>query len=155
MDLTAYVTSVEETLAAAAAAGDDATRRTANALATAVEPAVRLAIMDALSELVLEVTEALDDHAVELRLEAGEVRPVISLAAAEEEPAATAAAEGGEPSRITLRLAETLKAQAERAAAREGVSLNTWLSGAVQARLRDDRRRGHAGGSRLRGWVQS
>jgi hypothetical protein len=112
--------------------------------------------MDALSDLALEVTEGLGDRAVELRLEAGEVRPVVSLAAGEEEPA-TAADEGGGGglSRITLRLAETLKAQAEQAAANEGVSLNTWLNGAVKTRLRESRRDRHAGGTRLRGWVQS
>jgi hypothetical protein len=156
MDLTPYVTSVDESLAAAAAAGDEATRRTADALAAALEPATRLAIMNALSELALEVTEALDDRVVELRLDAGEVQPVVTAAAGEEATAAFRDTDeaGGEPSRITLRLPEALKAQAERAAAAEGVSLNTWLNGAVQARLRDGDRRRPARGNRVRGWVQ-
>ncbi len=153
MQLTPYVTAIEESLAAAAAAGDDATRRVADALGTALEPAVRLAIMDALSEFAFEVTEALEGHTVELRLEAGQVRPVVSFAVDEEEPATTEAA-GGEASRITLRLAESLKAQAEQAAASQGLSLNTWLGGAVQARLYDGKRGRQASATRLRGWVQ-
>jgi HicB-like protein involved in pilus formation len=154
MDLTPYVTSVEESLAAAAAAGDEATRHTADALAAALEPATRLAIMNALSELALEVTEALDDRVVELRLEAGEVRPAVTPAAGEEAAFRDTGEAGGESSRITLRLPEALKARAERTAAAEGVSLNTWLNGAVQARLRDGDRRRSERGNRVRGWVQ-
>ena len=74
MELTPYVTTVEDSLVAAAAAGDDATRRTATALAAALEPATRLAIMDALSDLAMEVTDALGDRTVDLRLEPGQVR---------------------------------------------------------------------------------
>ena len=41
----------------------------------------------------------------------------------------------GELSRVTLRLPESLKLHAERVAAGEGVSLNTWLVRAVQESL--------------------
>jgi hypothetical protein len=72
--------------------------------------------------------------------------------------------DGGDISRITLRLVEQIKAQAERAAAAQGVSLNTFVSQAVQGALghgalgggshkhhqgKDDR-----GGSHLHGWVE-
>jgi hypothetical protein len=159
MDLTPYLASVEESLAAAAAAGDEGTRRTATALTAALEPATRLAIMNALSDLALEVTDALDDRVVALRLEAGEVRVAVSPAQ-DDEPAGPAIEPGeayGEQSRVTLRLPEALKTQAERAAAERGVSLNTWLTGAVRDALRGPagpRRTGDARGLRLRGWVQ-
>jgi hypothetical protein len=115
--------------------------------------------MHALSDLAMEVTEALDDQVVELRLEGGEVRPTVSRP---EQPA-DEPAEGpplrddaaGEASRITLRLPESLKAQAEEAAALEGISLNTWLTRAVHARLRGRDRGRPASGNRVRGWVQS
>jgi hypothetical protein len=156
MDLTPYVLAVEESLSAAAGAGDDGTRRTAAALAAALGPATRLAIMDALSELALEVGEALGDRTVELRLEAGQIRVAVSPSRVEDEaPAPTLDADAhGEPSRITLRLPEALKSQAEQAAALEGVSLNTWLTRAVQGRLRGDDHRPGASGNRVRGWVQ-
>jgi hypothetical protein len=39
---------------------------------------------------------------------------------------------------MTLRLIDQLKAQAERAAAEQGVSLNTWVSQAVAGALRGE-----------------
>jgi HicB-like protein involved in pilus formation len=158
MDLTPHVTAVEDSLAAAAAAGDENTARTAAALGAALEPATRLAIMNALSELALEVTSALDDRIVELRLEPGEVRVVVSSMPAddvdEQDSSAETAEAGGETSRITLRLPESLKAQAEQAAEAAGVSLNTWLTRSVQESLVGRRRPGaqHTG-HRVRGWV--
>jgi hypothetical protein len=160
MDLTPYIASVEDSLAAMTAAGDEHTQRTATALTAALEPATRLAIMDALSDLALEVSEALGDRRVELRLESGNVRVAVAPAVAlEDEPLALGPEDAhGELSRITLRLPERLKTQAEHAAAAGGVSLNTWLTHAVQERLRGSTSRptGHAGdptGHRLRGWV--
>ncbi len=163
LDLTPYIASVEDSLAAAAAAGDQGTQRTATALTAALEPATRLAIMNALSDLALEVTENLGDRLVELRLEGGEVRvsvtPALGLHEQDREEASEPAETGGEPSRITLRLAESLKADAERSAALQGISLNSWLTRAIQASLgRGSKHSGHPPepqGQRLRGWVQA
>jgi hypothetical protein len=154
MDLTPHITSVEDSLAAAAAAGDEDTRHTAAALAAALEPATRLALMNALSELALEVTGELDDRVVELRLEPGEVRVVVSRVPSDDEPAELTDG-GGETSRITLRLPESLKAQADQAAEAAGVSLNTWLTRCVQESLVGRRQpRSQQSGHRVRGWVQ-
>jgi len=157
MDLTPHITSVEDSLAAAAAAGDEDTARTAAALAAALEPATRLAIMNALSELALEVTGELEDRVVELRLEPGEVRVVVSSVPgsdAEEGRPVEAAEAGGETSRITLRLPESLKSQAERAAEAAGVSLNTWLTRSVQESLLGKRPAAtQVTAHRVRGWV--
>jgi hypothetical protein len=161
MDLTPYVASVEESLVAAASAGDEDTRRTADALSAALEPATRLALMEALSELALEVTETLGDRVVELRLETGQVRVAVTSAPSPDEAFFAAEGEAGAPSRFTLRLPEGLKAQAEGAAAAGGVSLNTWLIRAIQEALRGDLgqraagRRSDSTAQRLRGWVQS
>lgn len=175
MDLTPYVTQLREDLTAAAAAGDEQTRRTATVLAAALEPATRLAIMNALSDLAAEVTAALDDRVVDVRLDGREVRVAVSRQ--EDRPAAEPPPEpgmgpfgdaGGDISRMTLRLLEGLKGQAERAAASQGVSLNTWVSQAVQGALqgegwpggerhsrRDWRGQGqHRGQHRVQGWVQ-
>jgi predicted HicB family RNase H-like nuclease len=162
MDLTPYVTGVEDNLLAAAAAGDEGTRRTAAALAAALDPAVRLALMNALAEAAADVTDTLGDRVVELRLEGGDVRVVVTSPEAGEEPAPHAHAAsldaGGEQTRITLRLPEGLKAQAEQAAAAETLSLNTWLTRAVHEALARESRppaRAREGrGQRVRGWVQ-
>lgn len=165
MDLTPYIANLREDLKAAASAGDDHTMRTAAVLAAALEPAARLAIMNALSDLAAEVTAALEDRIVELRLDGRDVRVSVSAApsAAQVPPPPLPPPPPdptGDISRITLRLFEQLKSQAERAAAQQGVSLNAWLSHAVQEALRGgwDERRGQDGrdhgGRRVRGWVQ-
>ncbi|MQA14478.1 MAG: toxin-antitoxin system HicB family antitoxin [Pseudonocardiaceae bacterium] len=177
MDLTPYTSRLREDLTAAASAGDDQTRRTAAALGAALEPAARLAIMNALSDLAAEVTATLDDRVVELRLDGGEVRVSLSRRGAGSGDDATPPPEpgpgpfgdpGGDISRITLRLLDQLKGQAERAAAQQGVSLNTWVSQAVAGALRGEGPGvpGAPGGSwprgdrsprgqhRVQGWVQ-
>jgi len=150
---------------AAVAAGDEHTQRTAALLAGAVEPAARLALLNALADMATEVTEALDgERVVEVRLDGRQVRVAVS------EPQRTPHADHnpgpplgdpGDVSRITLRLMEHLKNHAEQAASAQGVSLNSWISQAVQGALygpkmfgERDRRRGRADERHLRGWVQ-
>ncbi|MGH3826524.1 MAG: toxin-antitoxin system HicB family antitoxin [Pseudonocardiaceae bacterium] len=168
MDLTPYISQLREDLTAAAAAGDERTRHTAAALGAALEPAARLAIMNALSDLAAEVTAALEDRVVEVRLDGRDVRVSVSFpsghvpGAGPAEPGATPFGDaGGDIRRMTLRLIDQVKAQAERAAAEQGVSLNAWVSQAVAGALRGepwheprcapgDRR----GRNRVQGWVQ-
>jgi hypothetical protein len=172
MELDPYISELSESLETAAAAGDEATRQTAALLAAALAPSARLALMNALSDLAAEVTDALDGPTVELRLDGRDVNVVVSASEwsdAAPEPAALPPQTdaGGETSRITLRLLEVLKEQAETAAAQQGVSLNNWLTWAVQTGLnhaashhanqsRNGQNPQHQGGrrgSRLSGWV--
>lgn len=164
MDISKYVTQLREDLASAAAAGDDQTRRTAAALGAAIEPAARLAVMNALADLAAEVTAALGDRTVDVRLDGRDVRVVVSddTSTAPPEPPRGFApgADAGDISRITLRLVEQIKSQAEQAANAQGVSLNSWVAQAVQGALSGSRG-GGGGGSRrgrddqrLKGWVQ-
>ncbi|HEY6425229.1 MAG TPA: toxin-antitoxin system HicB family antitoxin [Pseudonocardiaceae bacterium] len=174
MDLMPYVNRLREDLTAAASAGDEQTQRTAAVLGAALDSAARLAIMNALSDLAAEVTAALDDRVVEVRLDGRDVRVAVSSPSHAGprtdspppfEPGAGPFGDIGDASgdirRMTLRLIDQLKGQAERAAAEQGVSLNTWVSQAVQSALRgepwneqrwtrDDRR----GRNRVQGWVQ-
>jgi len=151
MDLTPYVTALREDLTTAASAGDENTRRSAAVLAAALEPAARLAIMNALSDLAAEVTASLDDHVVEVRLDGRDVQVVVTRtgstreAPEEELPPPE---EGGDMSRMTLRLFEQMKAKAEQAAAAQGVSLNTFVQQALQGALHG---KGRNRGSRY-GW---
>jgi predicted HicB family RNase H-like nuclease len=55
--------------------------------------------------------------------------------------------------RISLRLPESLKTSVERAADREGISVNAWLVRAI-ARATESRPV-HSGGKRLSGYAQS
>lgn len=161
MDLTPYLTSLKEDLSTAASAGDEQTQRTAGLIAGAIEPAARLALMHALSDLAAEVTSQLDDQVVDVRLDGKDVKVVVTSSnpaepAVDDAPPA-AAGDGGDISRMTLRLFEEIKGKAEQAAAQQGVSLNTFISQAVQGALSSQgkQRRGPGGpyGQNLRGWV--
>ena len=163
MDLTPYIATLREDLTTAAAAGDDHTRRTAAVLSAALEPAARLAIMTALSDLAAEVTASLDDHVVSLRLDGRDVQVVVTQTTtpsdepvADETDQAAAFDPNGDISRITVRLMEELKAKAEQAASAQGQSLNAFVAQAVQGALHNQRRGG--GRTRNRGgqwWDES
>jgi hypothetical protein len=173
MDLSQYVNQLREALAAAAAAGDEQTRQTAALLGAAIEPAARLALMNALADLASEITAALGDRVVEVRLDGRDTRVAVtgeSEPEPEPEPASGGPFRGfggpdsGDISRITLRLVEQIKGQAEQAAAAKGMSLNSWVAQAVQGALSGSGphrkvRRPEGGpddrdGRRLRGWVE-
>ncbi|KJK33255.1 HicB family protein [Lentzea aerocolonigenes] len=167
MDLSPYIASLREDLATAASAGDDNTRRTAAALSAALEPAARLAIMNALSDLAAEVTASLEGQVVEVRLAGRDVQVVVT-GSAEPEPEPAPHQEvplgdaTGDISRITLRMINELKSKAEAAAAAQGVSLNSFIQQAVGGAVHGKHKHhGHKGwqgntgsGSRVRGWVQ-
>jgi hypothetical protein len=171
MDLMPYITSLREDLTTTASAGDEHTRRAAALLAAALEPSVRLALMNALSDLAAEVTAQLPGQVVEVRLDRRDVRVVVTGAAREDEPAERPQApppppppaDGGDIARMTLRMVEHIKGQAEQAAAAQGVSLNTFISQAVQGALRggspdhgekEKSRKGKKTDSHLHGWVK-
>ena len=78
MDLTPYTQNLRDDLITAASVGDEDSRRAAALLAGALEPAARLAIMNALSDLAAEVTGALQDTTVELRLDGRDVRVAVT-----------------------------------------------------------------------------
>src|SRR3954469_13147905 len=114
MDLSPYLAALREDLTTTASAGDENTRRAAAVLAAALEPATRLAIMNALADLAAEVTASLDDHVVEVRLDGRDVQVVVTATGTpqQEDAPPPPAEEGGDMSRMTLRLFEQLKAKA-------------------------------------------
>jgi HicB family len=161
MELTPFIEGLRRDLAAAAALGTDEARRGAELLAAALEPSVRLALMDALAAASAEITALLSDAVVEVRLTGRDPDLVVTTS----EPLAEAAAPASEPdaddgtARITLRLSETLKAAAEAAAAADGLSLNGWLVAAVKRALdasRSGRSPGRSArpGRSLSGWAR-
>lgn len=166
MDLTPYISSLREDLQTTASAGDDQTRQVAARLSAALEPSMRLALMNALSDLAAEVTSHLDDHVVEVRLDGKDVRVVVSGsprdtadAGDSEPPPPPPPPDSGDISRMTLRLFEEIKSKAEQAAAAQGVSLNTFVQQAVQGALHGKggphrKSKPREDGSSLRGWVR-
>ncbi|MFD0454329.1 toxin-antitoxin system HicB family antitoxin [Rhodococcus aetherivorans] len=136
MNLDPYLDAITESLVAAAELGDEQTRRTAAALTTAVAAPARLAVLRALSDMAAEVSKELGDRVVTVRLDgSAAVLEVHTDAPTETTGTATTFEDvTGDISRVTLRLVEQIKARAEEAAAQNGVSLNSWVSQAVQGR---------------------
>lgn len=166
MDLTPYVDALRADLEAAAAAGGDDARATAALLGVALDASVRLCLLDVLSAMAAEVTAADDTTRVEIRMHGREPQVVVTAVEApvlDEPPAPPGPApdeDDGGTARITLRLPEALKVQAEALAAAEGLSVNSWLVRGVAdavrrpaGRPRTDR--GPLGSRRLSGYARS
>ena len=130
MHLDDYVRQVHDQLTASAALGDERTQQIAHTIVAAAGPAVRLAILSALAAAADDISDALLDSpgapTVAVRLDGDTVR--VDVLGADPNPAAGSRVDDVEASaRISLRLSEALKSDVEAAAAREGVSVNTWL----------------------------
>jgi hypothetical protein len=124
MQMAPHIEALQADLAEIAAVGDEATAQAAQRLSLALRSSVGLRILDALTEAALELSAQIPTGHVEVRL-AGQDPSLVFVAEQEAEPPAVA--EDDQGARITLRLSESLKAKVDAAAAREGVSVNTWL----------------------------
>ena len=135
MDLTPYLESLRADLTAAAAPGGPETTRAAELLGHSLESSARLALLEALSDAAAEITTRLHDASVEVRLRGRDADLVVTHTATEPPvaPPAAPAADGGDLTRLTLRMPESLKTHIEQSAAAEGVSVNAWLVRAVTA----------------------
>lgn len=155
MDLSPYVDALRGDLEAAAAAGTEETQATARRLSGALDAALRLCLVDALSAMAAEVT-ASSDVEVEIRMHGREPEVVISAASAapgaDPGPVDDALDDGG-TARLTVRLPESLKERAEDQAAHDGLSVNAWIVRAVAAALRPDP--GRPGPRRTTGFARS
>ena len=130
MELSDYVGKLRGELASITRFAGEDVARAAELLTEALDSSVRLILLDVLSAAAADITARLDDTVVEVRLADGEPTFVVTTAPPEgeyDEPAAAAAEGDPGTARLTLRLPESLKARVEAAAARDGVSVNTWL----------------------------
>lgn len=180
MDLTRYVDELRRQLAIAAAAGGDEARELADRLTAPLDSAARLVLLEALSTAAGEISAELAPGSVDVRLRGGEPEFVVAVpavlpqvpgqgsetegeagAGAGAGSGAGAGAGGGATTRTTLRLPDHFKTQVEVAAARDGVSVNTWLVRAVAAGLGQgsggpsaQARAERSGAVRHTGWVR-
>jgi hypothetical protein len=174
MELEPYVATLRQELAAAAEMAGNEARELAERLATPLESAARLALLEALSAAADEITRDLAPGSVHVRLRGRE--PSFVVTPALPDSVAEAAAPGGATllpvvtdadeaatARINFRLADSLKGRIEQAADRAGLSVNSWLTRAAAAALESDepaRRaerpggRGARGDERFTGWVR-
>jgi predicted HicB family RNase H-like nuclease len=138
-------------VATATALGDESLVETLRRLVEASEPALRLRLIDVLSEAAVSLNGQLVSGHVEVRL-AGRDPELVYVDEPEipEEPPAP----GDDLSaRLTLRLPEALKGGVESAAAREGVSANAWIVRALARAL--EPRAARRSANRLQGFARS
>ncbi|MFD8420792.1 toxin-antitoxin system HicB family antitoxin [Streptomyces sp. NPDC059466] len=175
MDLMPYVDNLRRELAVAAEAGGEEARELAERLTAPLESATRLTLLNVLSAAMDEITRELAPGSVDVRLRGLDPDFVVTRPAADEvyedrsgpaEPLrapSPAPAEGddGGTARVNLRLPAHLKARAEEAASREGLSVNAWLvravsaavDGGTQPRTPEKTRTTRTVGQSLTGWV--
>lgn len=171
MDLTPYVNNLRRELAVAAEAGGGDARALADRLTAPMDSAVRLTLLSALSAAASEITRDLAPGSVDLRLRGLDPSFHVTLPPDDHpvDPESTAATpvvdDDGATARINLRLPEQLKSRVEEAAARESMSVNSWLVRAAAAALRNNAasltsdesrgaRRVSRGAQRYTGWVK-
>jgi hypothetical protein len=182
MDITPYVDGLRRDLIAAAESGSDDIRAAAERLTMALDPAARLALMEALSDAAAEITAELPAGSVDVRLNGRELDFVVTAAMTPPgpphppppppPPGAPDVEDDGSLARITLRIPESVKAKAEEFAQRDGQSLNTWLVGVVRSATNENaihvdvdlssvpfvgdpfsRGKGARGNRRMTGWI--
>lgn len=151
MEMARFLDSLQSDLDQIAGAGDDATSQAARRLSLAIRASAGMRLLDFLGDGALELSAQLPTGHVEVRLTGQDPQLVY---VEEEQSAPSAAAAEDASARITLRLPENLKASVEAAAAREGVSVNTWIVHALGREV-STRVRGPRVGSRLTGFAKS
>jgi hypothetical protein len=161
MDLQPYVEAVRHELNVAAAAGGADAAELADRLSAPLESAIRLALLESLSEAAELITRELAPGSVEVRLRGRDPEFTVTPPPAEPEEAPLAAPpdfdEDGGTWRVTLRLPENLRAAVDSAARGAGLSVNAWLVRAVVGALGTGQaRRRHDGPSdkSFSGWVR-
>lgn len=172
MDLTPYVENLRQELAVAAEAGGEEARELAARLTAPLESATRLVLLNVLSAAMDEITRELAPGSVDVRLRGLDPDFVVTPPPADDAPAfapppsapvVEAGAEGDEggTARVNLRLPAHLKARAEEAANRDGLSVNSWLVRAVSAAVENGAgsrpaapQKGRSLGQSFTGWVR-
>ena len=171
MDLSPYVDSLRRDLQATAEVAGPEARSVAERVLTALEPSLRLVLIDALGAAAEQITAELAPPSVELRLRGREPEFVVAVAGPPEPPEppgpppppAPPLFEGDDTTtaRISLRLPDGLKSRIEEAANDIGFSVNSWLVRALNDAVADvnhPTNRGHRRdvrpGRNLSGWAR-
>ncbi|WP_042410963.1 histidine kinase [Streptacidiphilus carbonis] len=151
MELTQYVENLRRELTTAAGVGGEDARALADRLLPPLDAAVRLTLLEVISEAAEEITAELAPGSVDVRLRGGRAgfvvtpppAPSVGTGAGGPAEVRLPQAEGDDAAmvRINLRLPANLKALIEEAAAGGGLSVNAWIVRAAAAGLAGESRR--------------
>ncbi len=153
MELTPYLEAIARDLDRATALADDSTRELTQRVVSVLEPGLRLAMVQLLSDGAAQLTAELGGPVVTIRMEGREPSWHI---ARDDSPAATPTT--SEPdddestARVTVRLPEALKRRSESAAQSSGQSLNTWIIQALR-RATSSEHSANRSSRRITGWA--
>ena len=150
MNLTLVIDGLRDDLQSVADLGDERAAQIAQRLGNVLGASLRLRVFDLLSQAALEISSKLPSGHVEVRL-AGQEPELVFV---DDSPSDSGSFSEDLSARISLRLPESVKAAAERAAARDGISTNAWLVRAI-ARATESRGPTHTTGKRLSGYGRS
>jgi len=124
MQLSLVVEGLQEDLTRLAGLGDEVVEAAASRLVAAMGDPATIRLIDLLGDAAAEIGHQLPSGSVELRI-SGRDADLVYV----DDTAVVAGAdfEDDQSARISLRLSEQLKMRIEEAAAREGVSANSWI----------------------------
>jgi hypothetical protein len=152
MQLTPYLEAVARDLDNATALADEQTREITHRVASVIEPGLRLAMVQLLSDVAAQLTAELDGPVITVRMEGRDpswhiVRDEHTLVAHDVEPG-----DDDNSARVTVRLPEAVKKRAEASAQSAGQSLNTWIVQALRRATTPDST-SHRSSRRISGWA--
>lgn len=153
MQMAQFLEALEQDLDRIAAIGDDAVAQAASRLSQAIQSSAGMRLLEALGVAAVELSAQLPSGHVEVRMSGQD--PNFVYVEEEQQAEAQPAADEDASARITLRLPERLKGHVEAAAARDGVSVNTWIVRALHREVTAPPTRGPRIGSRLSGFAKS
>jgi hypothetical protein len=156
MQMSQFIEALQADLRELAEIGGDELVQATQRLAGAVKQSATLRLIDALTQIALDLSSQLPNGHVEIRL-AGQDPQLVYVEEEPSEPVATG--DDSLAARITLRLPESLKSSIETAAESEGVSVNAWLVRALQRAVAGGSAgatvRAHRSDKRITGFAQS
>jgi hypothetical protein len=152
MQLTPYLEAVARDLDRATALADEQTREVTHRVAAAIEPGLRLAMVQLLSDAAAQLTAELGGPVISVRMEGRD--PAWHVVREEPDPVVPEAepADEDNSARVTVRLPEAIKKRAEVAAQNAGQSLNTWIVQALRRASTADHP-SHRSSRRISGWA--
>ena len=153
METAQFIEGLQEDLRELAQIGGDELVHAARRLEGAVKQAATLRLIDALTQVALDLSSQLPNGHIDVRLSGQD--PELVYVEEEGEEAPSPSGEDGLSSRITLRLPESLKSSVERAAEAEGASVNTWIVRALQRAVSGGGGRAVRSGKRITGFSQA
>lgn len=158
MDLQPYLSRIGADLERVTALADDQTRDVSRRLAAALEPGLRLAMTELLSDTAAELSARLGGTVVAVGMNGQE--PVLQVTVTHPaepvgppEPTLVLDEADDGTARVTVRLPDGLKRKAEGLAQQAQQSLNTWIVQAVRQATEPGQPRPTNTGRRLTGWA--